>query len=178
MEFYFITGASGVGKTTLLDQLAKKHLHWSSWVFHHFDSMGVPSVEEMIKQYGSPAGWQEAMTYNWIDKIVKAYATDTEFVFLEGQVDPAFIIKGFERLNLSGYHLVLIDCSEKEMAYRLTHKRKQPELLNEDMCNWLKFLRKRAQDENILIIDTTKLSPEEALESFQKVIESRAALRV
>ena len=64
-KIYFITGASGVGKTTLIEQLDKKYNN-KRWSFLHFDSIGVPSVEDMIKEYGSPSGWQEAITYQCI----------------------------------------------------------------------------------------------------------------
>lgn len=44
----FITGVSGAGKTTVLKQLCSKLAHQSVACFH-FDSIGVPSVEQMIK---------------------------------------------------------------------------------------------------------------------------------
>lgn len=169
MKVYFLTGASGVGKTTLLDQLVKKYDSRNGWVFLHFDSIGVPSVEKMTEDYGSPAGWQEAMTYKWIDRILTEYA-GKGVVILEGQVNLDFIKKGFEKHDFKNYQCALVDCDEEEMAYRLTHKRNQPELLNEDMRNWLKFLRKQAQEQGVAIIDTSHLSPEEVLASFESKI--------
>lgn len=169
MKVYFLTGASGVGKTTLLEQLVKKHGNQSGRTFLHFDSIGVPSVEKMTEDYGSPSGWQEAMTYKWIDRILTEYA-GKEVVVLEGQVDLNFIKKGFEKHDFQNYKAVLVDCDEEEMAYRLTHKRNQPELLNQDMRNWLKLLRKQAQEQGIAIIDTSHLNPEEVLASFESKI--------
>lgn len=169
MKVYFLTGASGVGKTTLLNQLVKTYGNRSGWVFLHFDSIGVPSVEKMIEDYGSPSGWQEAMTYQWIDKILMDYA-DKDVVILEGQVNLDFIKKGFEKYAFKNYQSILVDCDEEEMAYRLTHKRNQPELLNQDMRNWLKFLREQAQGQGVAIIDTSHLSPEEVLASFESKI--------
>jgi len=61
---HFITGASGVGKTTLVANLKNKYAD-TSWDFFHFDSIGVPSLEVMEKQYGSGSEWQKAMTYTW-----------------------------------------------------------------------------------------------------------------
>ena len=50
----FLTVASGVGKTTLIDQLKSKYKD-SNWAFLHFDSIGVPSLDEMIDLFGSPS---------------------------------------------------------------------------------------------------------------------------
>jgi ABC-type ATPase involved in cell division len=49
----FVTGASGVGKTTLFRELEKRHESKKEWRFLHFDSIGVPSHEDMIKRFGS-----------------------------------------------------------------------------------------------------------------------------
>ena len=58
---YFITGASGVGKTTLLNGLTKKYSD-KRWTFLHFDSIGIPPIEEIKKNFGSPSGWQKVKT--------------------------------------------------------------------------------------------------------------------
>ncbi len=139
----FITGASGVGKTALVDEIEKKYGDRNEWKFLHFDSIGVPSIAEMNEQYGSPSKWQEAMTYKWIDKILNEYRHKM-MVILEGQVNIEFIQNGFSKYKFNNYKIVHIDCGEDEVCYRLTHKRDQPELLSDDMKNWLKFLRKQA----------------------------------
>ena len=163
---YFITGASGVGKTTLITQLKEKYAN-QAWGFLHFDSIGVPSAEEMTKNFGSPSGWQEAKTYEWIDKLVNEY--EEERIIFEGQVNLQFIVDGFKKNNFENYKIVLVDCPEEEMAYRLTYKRNQPELLNEDMRNWLKFLRNQAKEFNAPIIETGKSSEDETLKSFETI---------
>lgn len=165
-KIYFITGASGVGKTTLLSLLENKYTE-KGWLFLHFDSIGVPSVEDMNKEYGSPSRWQEAMTHQWIDKLINEY--DNEKIFLEGQVNLQFIYDAFKKYQFKNFIIVLIDCDEEQMAYRLTHKRGQPELLTTDMKNWLKFLRKQAKEFGVPIINTTHLTNETVLNTFQKV---------
>lgn len=64
-----------------------------------------------------------------------------------------------------------MDCSEEVMGYRLTHKRGQPELLTDDMRNWLKFLRNQAKQMGVEIIDTTKLSNEEVINVFKQAVD-------
>lgn len=166
-KIYFISGASGVGKTTLIEQLKNKYSD-KSWRFLHFDSVGVASVDEMIQQYGSPSGWQEAMTLQWIDRLIHHY--EDECIYFEGQVNLQFIQKGFKQHAFTNYTIVLIDCSEEEMAYRLTHKRGQPELLTADMRNWLNYLRNQAKELGVKIVDTTNKSNEQVITDFEQAI--------
>lgn len=167
-EIFFITGASGVGKTSLLDELKKKLSH-EECEFLHFDSIGVPSVEDMVKEYGSPSAWQKKMTLKWVHDLVNNH--DAERIFFEGQVNLKFIQDAFKHYGFTDYQVVLIDCSEEEMASRLIHQRGQPELLNDDMKNWLKFLRKQAVELSVPVIDTTNLSRPEILTEFERIIQ-------
>lgn len=126
-------------------------------------------VEDMIKDYGSPSGWQEAMTQEWIHRLVHHH--DEECIFFEGQVNLQFIVNGFKHHEFTAYKAILVDCSEEDMAYRLTHKRGQPELLNADMRNWLKYLRNQANELGVTIIDTTNKSNEQVVSDFEQVME-------
>jgi guanylate kinase len=165
---YFIAGASGVGKTSLVECLQNKYRN-TDWAFLHFDSIGVPSVEEMEKEFGSPVRWQEARTYEWIDKIINEY--DNQKIFLEGQVNLRFIYGAFRKHHFENFKIVLLDCSENEMAHRLIEKRKQPELVNDQMRNWLLFLKNQANELEIPVIDTSNLSEENVLSAYEKAVE-------
>jgi hypothetical protein len=156
-----------VGKTTLVIQLEKKYKSMP-WTFLHFDQIGVPPVSKMQKEFGSPLGWQEAKTYEWIGKLIYAYTG--EKIFFEGQVNLQFIYNGFEKYNFKNYKIILLDCSEEEMERRLTHKRGQPELFNTDMRNWLRFLRNQAQEFKTTVIDSSNLPEDEVLKEFEEAI--------
>lgn len=168
MKIYYLIGASGAGKTTLVTNLKKKYRGDKTWQFLHFDSVGVPSVEKMIEEFGSPEGWQEDLTHKWIERIFKDFA-DKEVVVFEGQVQPRFIVSFMKEKGFTNYEVLLIDCSDDEMSHRLTHKRNQPDLVNQDMKNWFKFLREESGRFGIPILDTTKLSEAEVLDSFEKM---------
>ncbi|MBA2709638.1 MAG: hypothetical protein H0U57_03475 [Tatlockia sp.] len=168
-KIFFLTGASGAGKTLLIEQLTKKYVN-KNWGFFHFDSIGIPSVEVMCKEHGSPSKWQEVITLQWLDRLI--HQEESECMFFEGQVNLEFIQKGFEQHHFTDYKIILIDCSDDEMVYRLTHKRDQPELLTPEMSNWLKFLRQQANELGVPIIDTTNLSPAGVIAEFEKVIHT------
>ena len=67
------------------------------------------------------------------------------------------------------YELVLVTCSIEEMEKRLI-KRKQPELFNEDMVNWIKFLERQAKEKWVKILDTSDISLNESIEKISKLI--------
>ena len=174
-NIFFITGASGVGKTSLVDSLKEKYGSRNSWVFLHFDSIGVPSPEEMIKQFGSGENWQKEMTYQWIKILLNEYQ-DKNVIIFEGQVNLKFIRDGFSQYNFSNYEIILIDCDEDTMGKRLTHDRNQPELLNDDMKNWLKYLRNQANTFGVNIIETSSINKIAVMKEFEKILNKRINL--
>lgn len=165
----FLSGASGAGKTSIVEKL-KAHYHSSSdYIFLHFDSIGIPSFKEMIEQAGSGEKWQELTTYRWVEKIVAEYK-DQQIVVIEGQVNLDFIEAACHNFEITRFFIVLIDCDWKTRQYRLIHKRNQPELVNQNMNNWANFLRKQAQQKKLTIIDTSHQRIEEVIESVYVIV--------
>jgi guanylate kinase len=168
-HIFFVTGASGVGKTTLVSRLQEKFSQKEDWIFLHFDSIGVPSPKEMTEKYGSPSEWQKATTFKWIEKLLNEYNEKNVIIF-EGQVNLEFIKKGFAQNNFSNYKTILVHCDQQKMIERLTYKRKQPELATEDMKNWLEFLRKQAIENSVEIIDTSEINEDEVVKKFEQIL--------
>jgi len=160
----FITGASGVGKTTIVNEL-KNGANSDRFECYHFDDVGVPSREEM-KSIGD---WQERTTYFWIDKLVSKKSRRT--IIIEGSVNASFITSRFEKLGCQEFSIVLIDCAEQSMIHRLK-ERNQPELADEPMKKWLEFLRQQAIDLSIPSINTSILNPMESVQRLLDLIES------
>lgn len=133
-----------------------------------FDTIGVPSVEEMTKVYGSPSEWQRAATRQWVSKLL--YEVREPVVILEGQVNLDFIYEAFAYYQFKNFKVVLIDCSEEEMIRRLEHDRGQPELANEKMRKWRIFLRKQADERKAPVIDTGILSREAVMRELEKIV--------
>ncbi len=161
----FITGASGVGKTTLIEYM-KENNEDSRYAFYHFDSIGIPSGEEMAKY----DNWQKQTTFEWIERLIESYTHD-KVVFLEGSTSMTYIIEGFADNKFDNYKLALVDCLEEEMVSRLIHKRKQPELVSEDMKNWRRHLYKQAIDNDAIIIDTSSSSIMECADQLREIAE-------
>lgn len=155
----FISGVSGSGKTTLLKKICSQ-VPAESTACLHFDSIGVPPVEEMISKYGGPSEWQRAMTERWVDKLLNEYK-DKKLIFLEGQVNLQFFEESCKKHNFTDYKTILIHCDDAIRHERLRINREQPELINQDMDNWAQFLKRQAIEMNVPILDSGKMTIDE-----------------
>jgi hypothetical protein len=155
-----LTGASGAGKTALARHFLKHHAELCDVFF--FDSVGVPSLEVMEAEYGSPEAWQRAMTLQWIARIQPILSGDRPVLF-EGQMRIAFLQEALSAQQVSGAHIVLVDCDDAVRTERLHLDRLQPELANPTMMNWARYLRREAVETGAEILDTGVLSFEDCV---------------
>ena len=162
----FLTGASWVGKTTLVEWLKERYKQ-ENWAFLHFDSIWVPSLEDMEHNFGSWDNWQRETTWIWIQKMLTEFPHADNIIF-EWQVRPQFIEEGFQKYGFDDYQIILVDCDSDTMGKRLAGSRDQPELFTTDMKNWLQYLRAQAQELWISIINTSSLTPEETINALKK----------
>ena len=170
-----ITGASGSGKTALVEALETVPL--PGVTFHHFDSLGVPSREEMIAGFGSPDAWQVARTHEWITRLTSQAGQPTLAV-LEGQVRPAVVMEAYRTNQVRHGRVLLLDCSPEVRTYRITALRGQPQLATADMLAWAAYLRGQADALHIPTLDTTALSLADAgLQLRAHILELAAGVR-
>ena len=148
----FVIGASGVGKTTAVETLAERGL--ADVACFHFDSIGVPTLEEMSRAFGSTERWQEATTHEWIARLK---GRSERFLILEGQTRPSFILAGLAGTRDTA-GIVLLDCTPAVRSQRLRSERQQPELDTSQMNQWAAYLRGQADALHLPVIDTTLLT--------------------
>ncbi|HUK82765.1 MAG TPA: hypothetical protein VLZ12_09080 [Verrucomicrobiae bacterium] len=147
-----ITGASGSGKTATVCALEARALPGIRC--YYFDSVGVPSTEEMCRDFGSPEQWQALTTRRWIDRLATV-ADGTEVCVLDAQTRPSFVRTAAERARVAIARVVLLDATPAVRHARLTGPRRQPELCNPQMDCWAAYLRGQADALNLPVIDTT-----------------------
>ena len=166
-QIIFVTGASGSGKTTIVkavDSAGKVNFS-----FHYFDSMGVPSVDEMIERYGSSDEWQRMATNDWVRRIKEEYLPHKP-TLLDGQMRLAYIDEACKRYDIKNYQIILFDCDDAERKKRLV-QRGHPDLANENMMNWAKYLRNEAnKNERAVILDTSGNSLDASITDFLALI--------
>jgi hypothetical protein len=168
LKITFITGCSGAGKSTIVGEL-QHQIKDEQIIFLHFDSIGVPIAEEMIRDYGSPRGWQEQTTYIWVSDIISKYSHYSHAI-IEGQVNIDFILGAFKKFNVTSYNILLIHANDEVRHKRLRVDRFQPELVNEDMDNWARFLYNQARQYNTPIIYTSVDSLEKTIFNLRTII--------
>jgi energy-coupling factor transporter ATP-binding protein EcfA2 len=168
--FVVLTGASGVGKTTIAFAIEKAHPEYS--VFR-FDAIGVPSPE-VIAGFGSghePGGaWQRAMTLQWLERIAPILVSGRPVLF-EGQMRIAFIQEALAVHNISHARVILVECDDETRNFRLTHDRQQPELANESMMGWSRYLHREAQEAGYEILDTRATTLSEGIERIRSYLK-------
>jgi dephospho-CoA kinase len=134
--------------------LEERYANNSNMKLFHFDSIGVPSEETMIKDFGSGKSWQKAMTYQWVKRMVKEYP-HKKIAVIEGQTELTFIEDAFKQYGVNSYTILLVHANNKIRHERLETNRNQPELINPEMDNWADYLYKQANNMGVKIIDNS-----------------------
>ncbi len=166
-----VTGASGAGKTTLLRRVEARGITGVS--FHYFDSIGVPSAEQMVRDFGSATSWQIAMTNRWIERLARS---ESSLCVLDGQVRPTAVRDAFARYDVDG-RVLLLDCAHAVREVRLSNERNQPELITRDMACWASYLRGQADALELPIVDTSAMTVEDAADALLAHIVAFAAVK-
>ena len=157
-----LTGASGGGKTTIA--LAIEKIYPEFTVFR-FDTIGVPSAEIMAT-FGAghqPGGaWQRAMTLQWFERIATILEAGSSVLF-EGQMRIAFIQEALATYDILNARVILVECDDETRTARLAHDRQQPELANDSMMRWSRYLHQEAAEVGCEILDTGRIPLEESV---------------
>lgn len=159
MSLIVLTGASGSGKTAIAKAIAARFA--GEIDVHHFDDIGVPPLFQMTAEYGSPAGWQRAMTFKWLESLAEAQRAGRNQL-LEGQMRLAFLEEAAAAAGIA-YLPLLADCDDETRTHRLAIERRQPELANAEMMIWASFLRREAVAKKCAILDTSRLLLDESV---------------
>lgn len=126
---FFIIGASGVGKSTLLPLLKEQHGNIN---FHDFDDIGVPENADKI--------WRQQATNDWMVETSKATKNSC---ILGGAVPGEIISSPFYLDKIPDVRVCLIDCSDEVRYQRLVKRASYGP--NQDIMNWGCWLRLHAK---------------------------------
>ena len=162
-----VTGASGAGKTAAVGVLATRRI--AGMECFHFDSIGVPTPEEMARDHGGGEQWQASATRVWLERLDRL-PPDVEVAVLDAQTRPSFVFDAARITTRRTTHMILLDCDPAIRSDRLRGPRNQPELANPRMDTWAAYLRGQADALRLPVIDTTSLTVDEVADAISALI--------
>jgi hypothetical protein len=169
MGLVIMTGASGSGKTAIAQAIEADH---PSITVFRFDTIGVPSAAVMATfgaGYQPGGAWQRAMTLQWLERIAPLVAAGQDVLF-EGQMRIAFIQEALTASAIENAVIVCVECDDATRTCRLTEHRLQPELADQSMMNWSRYLHQEAIEAGCRILDTTQLSLRESVRAMLRLL--------
>jgi hypothetical protein len=78
----------------------------------------------------------------------------------------AFIQEALNAFTIENARVLCVECDDSTRRHRLTHHRVQPEIANESMMAWARYLYQEAIDAGCKILDTTNLSLAESVRAI------------
>jgi hypothetical protein len=151
--FVILTGASGVGKTTIAQTIEDSH---PEIAVYQGDRIGPPS-DEILAGYGhtdEPGGsTQRGFALYWVGVIADKLKAGKP-VLLETQCRIAFLNEALSLHGVTNARIILVECSDVSRETRL-HGRGHPELANEQMSGWSRYLHGEADRFGHEVLDTT-----------------------
>lgn len=129
--FYFVTGASGSGKTSIIPTL-KKFLDPVAISVYDFDDIGVPE--------GADKKWRQASTEKWLQHLLQK----NKDVCLLGQMVLGEILACPSAQKIQKINFCLLDVSDFERIQRL--KSSTSHDIDQHILNWAAWLRMHTQD--------------------------------
>lgn len=158
VPFVILTGASGAGKTSIAQAIEDSQKRIA---VYQGDRIGLPP-DEVMGGYGhtdEPGGsTQRGFALYWIGVIGNELKANRP-VLLETQCRIAFLREALMLHGITNARIILVECSEESRKSRL-ESRGHPELANEQMRNWSRFLHREATEFGHEILDTTDVSLE------------------
>jgi thymidylate kinase len=173
-KIYFISGVSGVGKTSTLEQL-KKILPQSTFDVCDFDERGVPD--------GGGPQWHDSETRHWLD-VAALNAANSKSTVISGFTNP----DQFKKIHNSDKdipaQIILLDIRPEILKKRLYGRHVTSESKREleraagisldefvEQCaSFAPELRMIFEQNNFPIVDTDNKTPEEVAKEVAKIV--------
>ena len=152
MTILILLSASESGKTTIAEAIASRGDAKVDVL--HFDRIGVPPLHRMIAEHGSAEGVAARHDFRMDGQACQSPPPAIHILF-EGQTRFRFAAEAAAAADMSNYVPILVDCDDETRRHRLSVDRGQPELADQSMMDWARFLRDEARTGGYDILDTS-----------------------
>ena len=159
-----LTGASGAGKTTLIDKLNELAIPGVKGI--NCDRVKIESDET-----ADSSDRQADILRYWISHLSQP-ETGIELAVLDTQIRPHRALEVLNQAAIDYAQIVLVDCDPVIRNERLHIDRGQPELANRQMDCWAAYLRGQADALRLSIIDTSNDSLDKSLVELELLVRN------
>lgn len=170
--FVIMTGASGVGKTTIARAIRQLHPEVSVFLDEELERPTERFMESIGPTEGPGGPFQRGFALYSIPNIASARESGKP-ILLDCQCRVAFIIEAITTARVTDVRAVLVECDDPTRDARLLG-RGSPELANEQMRNWSKYLHSEAVDAGLDIMDTSAHSLKENVAHILSYLQNQS----
>ena len=156
-----LTGASGAGKTTLIEKLNEREIPGVVGINCDRVKLDLPE--------GTSDRQAEVLRY-WITQL--SNDPKIRLAVLDTQVRPHAAQQVLDQTGGAFSQVVLVNCDHPVRNDRLINERKQPELANRQMDCWAAYLRGQADALGLAMIHTDDVSSDESFGELEALISS------
>jgi energy-coupling factor transporter ATP-binding protein EcfA2 len=150
--FVIMTGASGVGKTTIARTIRKLHPEIPVFLDEELKRPTDEFMESIGPTEGPGGPFQRGFALYSIPQLAKA-RQDGRPMLLDCQCRITFLQEAITTARITDARIVLVECDDQTRDARL-NGRGSPELAHEQMRNWSKYLHQEAVGAVLDILDT------------------------
>ena len=165
-----LTGASGAGKTTLINGLASAQL--AGVACFNCDVI-YRNLPEEVRKDGILA--QDAILLHWVTQVLREDGIDV--AVMDTQIRPHRAQALLTRLGVTTSQIVLVECEQAERNERLRGPRAQAELANSQMEHWAAYLRGQADALGLERIDTSGTAAGDSVAQLRELVRALGARR-
>ena len=157
-----LTGASGAGKTTLIDKL-------NELAIPNVKGINCDRVKIESDETADSSDRQADILRYWISHVSQP-ETGIELAVLDTQIRPHRALEVLDQMAVDHAQIVLVDCDPVKRNERLHMDRGQPELANPQMDCWAAYLRGQADALQLSVIDTSSDPMDKSLAELELLV--------